>query len=648
MPRQRIHQSNASRQAHYRKSLSKEQRQAVANLDKLYKWKEENPNANQSTIKRNLERRRLERFAYPFIAIDGEGFTRLRRHYYSMLSSSRGDTIENWDRGLSTEDCFTFLHRYAGEGFLVGFYTTYDVNMMLVDVPVASLQELWDKGETTWNKWWIQWNPGKRFALRKDGKQVVWYDVFGFFQKSFVKALVDWKIEVPEEIVSGKDNRKNFNKRDREIIKFYNLKECELLVELMNKLRDAAIEAGYVPTAWHGAGALANVILKHHSIDKENKLDLEMRPKFLHAYYGGRNQILQQGEFDNAYAHDINSAYPYALTMLPTSQGEWKQSKRKTLSDNPYTLYKVEWKTPSKEYLNPFPFRFKMNGSEAIFWPNKGSGYYWQPEVEMAMRYYAKYIKILEIYEFQPQDNTKPFQFIENLYNSRRRLLATGNDAQIILKLGMNSCYGKVAQSIGWKGQPPPYQNYFWAGMITSHCRAQVLELAQRNKESIISFATDGVMASEKLVEHNITKQLGGWSVDDVTNLFVLQPGVYCYDGSNHKTIIKSRGFSYRSVNYSALRDIWRANGILGDYHYSETRFIGLGSALQSSPPLKNWRRWIKQERVINFSPNGLTTLKHAKTLRVYPHPHLAALSEAYKAKELWLPDADFISDLEQ
>lgn len=644
MPRNRIYHSNAERQAHYRRSLTVEQRQTIAQLDRLYKWKRENGDNSPSVIKRNLERRRIERLKYPFIGIDGEGYNRLKKHYYTMLSSSEGHTIENWSVGLSTAECFRFLHQYAGRGFLVGFYTTYDVNMMLVDADFASLQKLWDSGECYWNGWHIKWMPGKFFQLRKDGKQVVWYDVFGFFQKSFVKALLDWKIEVPQAIIDGKDNRKNFSKKDREEIKFYNLKECHLLVELMNKLRDASIEAGYVPTSWHGAGALANVILKQNGVDKHNSNDETMRHKFLASYYGGRNQVLQQGEFDAAYSHDINSAYPYALTLLPSTVGNWKQNSKCALSDNPYTLYKIAWKTPSKEFLNPFPFRFK--GS--IFWPNKGEGWYWQPEVKVATEYYSKYIKILECYEFAPQDDTKPFAFINELFNTRRKFLLEDNDAQIIIKLGMNSCYGKVAQSLGSNNKLPAYQNYFWAGYITSYTRAQVLRLALKNKESVISFATDGVMAAKKLTEHNLTKQLGGWSVEPIENLFMLQPGVYSYDGSNHKQTIRSRGFSYRSVDYNNLRDIWCEMGTLGEYSYSETRFVGLGNALQSNPPLKNWRRWIKQNRVINFVPNGLTTMETGKTLRVYPHYSLAELSEAYKAKQLWLPDNDFVSDLEQ
>ena len=645
MGRNKIYATNAERQLHYRKSLTPRQRQALAQLDKLYQWKADNPGkAKQSTLQRNLERRRKERFEYPFIGIDGEGFTRLKRHYYSMLSSSTGDTIEDWNEGLSTQQCFDFLFQYSGKGFVVGFYTSYDVNMILRDVDLDLLKELWNSGKCNWNGWVINWLPGKLFQLQKDSKQVVWYDVFGFFQKGFVKALLDWKIQVPQEVIDGKENRRSFSKLDRETIKKYNLLECKLLVELMDKLRTAAIEAGYVPTSWHGAGALANVILKKNGVDKVNEQKPEMRPLFLEAYYGGRNQILQQGEWDKAYTHDINSAYPQALTLLPTAQGEWIKTKSKSISSNPFTLYRVAWITPKNEFLNPFPFRFKGG----IFFPNKGEGMYWQPELEVAMEYYERYIKVLECWEFKPATDIRPFDFILDLYNHRRRLLAQNNDAQIILKLGMNSCYGKVAQAIGRKDKLPPYQNYFWAGYITSYTRAEVLRLALKDKHNVISFATDGVMAATKLVEHNITKQLGAWSVEPVDNLFVLQAGVYCYDNSKHEKAIRSRGFSYRSVNYDAMRDIWKEYGTSGVYKYKETRFIGLGLALQSNPPLDKWRRWIEQERVVNFAPNGFTSIETDRVLRVYPHYELADLSEAYKAKQLWIPDANFVSDLEQ
>lgn len=646
MSRPKLHSSNAAKQKAYRQRkpripLSMAERKALK--DFVDSWRVENPAKYREQRQRGSQRQRMQkRLDRPFIAIDGEGYTRGKTHYYTMLSSSEGDTIQDWKKGLSTNECLEFLHQYHGKGILVGFYVTYDINMLLRDVPLLNLRELWDTGYTNWNDWHLSWMAGKIFKVVRDGKQVTWYDVFAFFQKSFIRALEDWKIAVPSEIIEGKADRKNFNPKNAETIKKYNLIECELLVKLMDKLRAVAVDCGYLPKSWHGAGALANVILSQNKVEQFNVDCPEMNPIFLAGYYGGRNQVLQQGEFDRAYTHDINSAYPYALVQLPSTEGYWEQYyddfDTLPIQLERFAIHKVKWNVNKNHVLTPFPFRHK----QSIYWPYKGSGWYWSPEVEAAAKFYtSKELTIIESWRFTPASTVKPFSFIGDLYDRRRQYVRDGNDAQIILKLGINACYGKVAQSIGYKGNRPAYQNYFWAGWITSLTRAMVFELAATNPDTIVSFATDGVISTSKLTSHNLTKQLGGWSVDAITNLFVLQPGVYCYDGSEHKTTFKSRGFAARSVNYERLRHIWREHGSLGDYSYKETRFIGLGSALQRNPPLTDWRRWIEQDRVINFAPNGDTTMNTGKTLRVYPYESIGAISRAYKLKGEWLPEGD-------
>lgn len=643
MPRPQVYSSNAERQKAYRQRrgkkppLTKEERMACKSFIQLLEWKENNPERVKQG-KRESQARRLARIrqSKPFIAIDGEGYTRNGIHYYTMLASSEGDVIEDWKNGLSTEACFEFLHQYHNRGILVGFYLSYDFNMMLKDIPLDNLRELWNTSYTRWNDWHIQWMAGKIFKLTRDSKMITIYDSFGFFQKSFIKALQDWKIEVPQEIIDGKAMRGKFDPKQAKIIREYNLKECELLAELMRKLRAVALECGYEMRSYHGAGALANTVFKKERIEEYNVDCDEMKDIFLAAYYGGRNQVLQQGLIGEAYAHDINSAYPYAMAQLPSSEGEWRYVGAE-LPTNKFSVCKVRWKVKADSPLTPFPLRHKQQ----IYFPYRGSGWYWQPEVSAACEAFGAAIEVTEAWEFIPASEVKPFDFLKELYNKRRQYVRDGNDAQLILKLAINAGYGKSAQSIGFRGARPPYQNYFWAGWITATTRAMVLSLAARHPDAVVGFATDGVQATVKLTEHNLTKMLGGWSVDPLSNLFVIQPGVYCYDGSEHKTVHKSRGFSYKSVDYNELKRIWCEDGILGEYKYQETRFIGLGIALQSNPPLKNWRRWIEQERSINFTPNGDTSIINDRVIRVWPYQWIADESENYKLKSEWLPEGD-------
>ena len=585
----------------------------------------------------------------PFIALDGEGVTRNGQHYYTLLTASDGNYIENWKDGLSTQDCLSFVASFAGSGILVGFSVNYDINKMLRDLDLSSLKTLWEYGECEWEGWLIRWQQSKSLWLHnKTTKQsATLYDVFGFFQKSFIRSLEDWKFEVPKEITEGKANRSTFKKSEQAKIRKYNLIECELLVQLMNKVREAMIEADALPAHWHGAGAIATSLFQKYKVKEHNAQPNALLPLFARAYFGGRNQILLQGEIDKVWCHDINSAYPYAMAQLPTSIGEWYETDS-FLEEHPYALYYVEWNLNKKDLLTPFPFRHKR----AIHWPQVGSGWYWYPEVKEALKVYGtRKIRVGFGYLFRPSSDYKPFGFLPELYEQRKQFIIQGSDAQLILKLGINACYGKVAQSIGYKGARPAYQNYFWAGYITSVCRAMVFGVAAQNPESVCSFATDGVVATKKLAEHSQDKQLGCWEVLPAEDFFNIQSGVYCFKGEGGKEKIRTRGFSPRSVDYNELRSIWRKDGVLGEYHYQETRFIGLGNSLRSNPPLANWGNWVTQDRKIDFMPKVHVDLKPAKCVRVHPIRKVSEVSEEYELKGEWfegIEGLEHLGDLEQ
>ena len=65
------------------------------------------------------------------------------------------------------------------------------------------------------------------------------------------------------------------------------------------------------------------------------------------------------------------------------------------------------------------------------------------------------------------------------------------------MKLGLNSMYGKRAQHVGGG----KYRCMVAAGLITSMCRAMILQAIARAKDpwSILSVATDGILSTERL-----------------------------------------------------------------------------------------------------------------------------------------------------
>lgn len=648
MGRKRIYLTDAEKQAAFRlqhpdypRVLSEETKQKnrerarryskhTESIQRIREWAKLNPQKIKQSKQLWEKKQRQEQ---PFIAFDGEGITVDDKHIYTLLSSSKNQSVENWNDGISTKGCFDFLFSHRSKGILVGFGLNYDVNMWLRDIPKTELKTLWNTKRLNYNGWSIEWLKSKMFKLGYKGEQITIFDVFGFFQASFIKTLVDWNLLTEDSedyriLSESKANRNVFSSTEKRQIKHYNLKECNYLVQLMTKLRQATIEADCMPKSWHSPAAIAKVLCAKNNVKDHIERNERLQIKWLRAYYGGRFQILQQGEFSKAYGHDISSAYPAAMRELPTSKGVWK--KTSTYKPNAkWGLYLVEWKTPAKEYLNPFPFRWKSE----IYYPNKGKGWYYTPEIEVAMRYYPKHVKILEGYIFTPENDTKPFTFIDEIYAKRIQFKRENNDAQKALKLGMNSLYGITAQSIGWRGQPPPFQNYFWAGYITSVCRAKVLDLAHRNKSSVIAFATDGVFATQKLIDD--VPGLGGWEVDEIDNLFMIQSGVYSFgfEDSAQPVYKKSRGFMAKSINYDDLRKEWRINGNLGSYKYKETRFIGLGSAF---PSLKEWCKWKVCEREIDFTISTQVQKEPGGIFRILPEQPKIEMSEAYEPHQSW------------
>src|SRR5205823_4313064 len=106
------------------------------------------------------------------------------------------------------------------------------------------------------------------------------------------------------------------------------------------------------------------------------------------------------------------------------------------------------------------------------------------------------------------------------IYAERARLKQSGHGGEKVLKLGLNSIYGKLAQGLGYKGKAPPYQSYLWAGMITAGTRAQILNLATLAPEGLVMVATDGIFFDRE-IPVEVTGGLGGLELEVGEDVFV-------------------------------------------------------------------------------------------------------------------------------
>lgn len=607
---QKIYLSNAEKQRAYRQRLkeSGQRSDTRKRLENLIEWKTRNPHHKRAE--------RIRRF----VGVDTEGITRNGQHICCLIGDSLGNYLENYSHGIATHDALEFLLNSGGKyRILVGYSFGYDVNMILRDCTETTLRRLasglkatqtYDNGKT----YMLEWFPGKSFSVhrlnakRKSEASVIVYDVFGFFQKAFVKTAREFNVITSEEDLFLSDmklDRSAFKAKDKLKIREYNLLECKVLVRIMTSLRESMEIAACVPERWNGAGAVAGTLLKRNGLKDHNYTPESMLPFFLGAYFGGRIQPLQIGEHrEGVYTHDIISAYPAAMIELPSAVGTW----RKTTTYKPnhkFACYFVEWKLPENTLIAPFPVRAKHNNALTINYPNRGKGIYWQPEIEQALKHYPKHIKIHYGFYFTPETENV-FSWVSDLFEARKRFKASSTpkeqSAQLPIKLGINSLYGKTAQGIGYKGKRPSFQNYFWSGWITSKTRARMFDLAMKSPDKIIAFATDGVFSTIPLTEPGI--QLGEWEVDYSEYLFLLKAGLYCF-GKDLNGAKKSRGHFLKDVDFDKLRKLWRTNGHFATYTYKTTKFFGLKVCLMAENYQAKWRKWLEVERTINFFPSN-------------------------------------------
>jgi hypothetical protein len=603
-----------------------------------------------------------------FIAIDGEGANLVDgTHIYNLLAASDHTYVYN-PIGISTTAAFEYLIDLKlrnPTATFVSFFFSYDVNMILGGLHPISIDHLARQGfcyvyddrlEEKGHGYKIEYMPRKHFTLCK-GRRIVtngqrkWqtlarikiWDVFGFFQSSFVKALKQFHIGTGnqwESLQSMKEQRSDFTTDGIDKIVEYNALECELLVDLMNDVNKSLITAGIELHSWHGAGAVAGALMRKYKVKNhiEQPTGSHINP-VLSAYFGGRIQSLRIGEFNQpVYGHDLVSAYPTSIAELPSLSGMKQYTLRKYDESKRYVIYHVRWnlnepiKPIAEKYLDtqtiddyngenrqailaPFPFRDKSGN---IHYPLEGEGYYWDCEVRAAKQIYGDNIQVISGYGFDITDNTKPFEFVPIMFAERKRFKQEGNNAQLVIKLGLNSLYGKTAQGIGYQGNLPPYQCYIWAGLITAETRAKMLTLAASNPHCVIGFATDGLFATEQLANDG-GGDLGSWELTKYDSMFCVKPGFYSFL-KNGEVLNKVRGFRLNQVNFDELRTEWNRNGIAGRIVTKNTSFIGMKSASERF----KWRSWVDTEKTLTFMPTrGIPELISETPLqyRVLPPP---------------------------
>jgi DNA polymerase type B, organellar and viral len=560
--------------------------------------------------KRSAYKRKVRADTIPtFVGVDSEGWGRGDKHRTVLLGCGNKHYLANDRRkGLQWPEVFDFLYHECFEQsseqiVYVGFYLRYDFNKWLESLPEHKARSLLTKQGKAARRaddrkhyargqfnavhldgWDVDMPAGYKClkfrprvcdcyeqSMKCVHEQLPYMyvcDAGPFFQTSLLRVLEDWpqkdRLWTDEEwavLEYGKNNLRTLDSvrkgsaLERKVIQ-YNELENVVLARIMTRVAEGLHELGIkLPRdKWYGPGPVAatwltkNGGIKHRDLIKIPEMS-EWLDLCRHSFYGGWFEIYSHGIIPGvSYNYDIHSAYPYATTKLPhiCEQCHMQRGTGTNKHNSEYMLLHCTVYSKGTR-IGAMPYR---NSNGSILRPNVTKGWYWERELAAADRAgLVEKVEVDEWVEFIPCGHANPFTDIADLY-----LMRLGIDKSsplgIAIKLIINSVYGKFAQSTGGK----PFNNWFYASYITSHCRTQILDAIAthpRKADGVFMVATDGICfdsphpslpQGELQSNGKRTKPLGEWDATTYEDLCLFKPGVYWDKKGKAELKIKTRG----------------------------------------------------------------------------------------------------------
>lgn len=364
------------------------------------------------------------------------------------------------------------------------------------------------------------WLGNKRFEL---------IDSFAYFKTSLANVAkmlgVEEKLKKPRKIGEIK----------------YTGKEKTLFEKYA--MRDAVItyHAGMAIQEWHSKEEISNSISAPQMAAKIFKQLIpvnciipanppELSDAAVLSYHGGKNLMTcEPGIYKNVYLYDINSAYPYAFTMLPNFlncdydyiSGNSKLAFRKRQSG----IYNISGHSGINIYNPLRDHNFKVvTGDFSEIWVTSY-------ELETMLRHkMLREYQIHEAFVVIPKERFNPLkEFALKFYSLKQK--SSGVEREFY-KIILNSLYGKFVQSTTNNldedvNNETVYQagglwNPLLGSLITGYVRAYLTELEIKWKS--LHSSTDSIMTQKKI---NTSTKLGDISLKEHGTALILRPKFY-------------------------------------------------------------------------------------------------------------------------
>lgn len=450
-----------------------------------------------------------------------------------LIADSDGNYLDD----ITSENLIRFLFQKRYQGTWNFFYNiTFDAEVIL---KVFGEEILYNYKRTrklkfAFEDYKLEYIPAKTLAIRKGHHSTVFFDIAQYYHASLANAYQQNIGSLNEDYLKIKQKRSAFTRsyysHYARKVRDYCIQDCILTKELADHWTDLFYEAfGFYPMRWISSGYLAEKVLINNNIPlpKFDQIPYRIQDIAWSSYFGGRFEVLKRGFIGTAHLYDINSAYPFALSIIPDffsddKKHNWRKSKR-IIDNSLLGFFKIECKIPNEKYVPSFPF----NDGRLIFPSGKFQTFCTLAELKEVN---PKQYKILDSWQYCDNDPTYPYKdFVESTYQKRLRLKQAQNPLQLPLKIILNSIYGKTGQKVNRR-----IGNIFSPvifSSITGIARSMLYRFVMENniENDVVFFATDSVCTTKKLDYHS--DKLGEFSFDNsADDVYVLQNGFYRFN----------------------------------------------------------------------------------------------------------------------
>lgn len=317
-------------------------------------------------------------------------------------------------------------------------------------------------------------------------------------------------------------------------------------------------------------------LFRRRFLKREYKTPFKERNEWCRvAYFGGRVEPIKRGMVEGVNIYDINSLYPYVMREFAYPDPNTLIGIREGLSESVIYDYEgvseVSIEVPPM-HLPPLPFRF----NEKLFFPiGKLKGRWTHVELRAAVERGCVIHKVH--WTLYTTETCTPFiDYVETLYSLRLRYKAKKDPREFIVKIMLNSLYGKFAQrpdaglqklesiskffnaddKAGYdfvvydnevyarsgteQRKQPSYINVLWACYVTAYARLTLYEYMLNAGDNLAYVDTDSVFIQGTL---ETSTDLGGMKLEYANvDVNIIAPKLYQISQNGEVIRSKVRG----------------------------------------------------------------------------------------------------------